>query len=172
MITHIRMRNFKSWKDSGEVKLAPLTGFFGTNSSGKSSLLQMLLLLKQTVGRDEVIFFGDETSLVNLGSFGEVIHGHSKEELLELEFGSKLRNSLTIRTLQSDPYSRSGYSYQPLDIDHFTFDTAIRENSGSLFVEYFSYIIGPEPIEKIKCKDGHLYYGDMNWDDVNAANIY
>ena len=50
MITHIRMKNFKSWKDSSEVALAPLTGFFGTNSSGKSSLLQMLLLLKQTVG--------------------------------------------------------------------------------------------------------------------------
>ena len=43
MITHIRMKNFKSWLDSGEVKLAPLTGFFVTNSSGKSSLLQMLL---------------------------------------------------------------------------------------------------------------------------------
>ena len=42
MITHIRVKNFKSWEDSGEVKLAPLTGFFGTNSSGKSSLLQML----------------------------------------------------------------------------------------------------------------------------------
>ena len=53
MITHIRMKNFKSWKDSGEVELAPLTGFFGTNSSGKSSLLQMLLLLKQTIKRKE-----------------------------------------------------------------------------------------------------------------------
>ena len=69
MITHIRMKNFKSWKDSGKVKLAPLTGFFGTNSSGKSSLLQMLLLLKQTIGTDEILFFGDEDSLVNLGSF-------------------------------------------------------------------------------------------------------
>ena len=37
MITHIRMKNFKSWKDSSKVQLAPLTGFFGTNSSGKSS---------------------------------------------------------------------------------------------------------------------------------------
>ena len=26
-----------------------LTGFFGTNSSGKSSILQFLLMLKQTV---------------------------------------------------------------------------------------------------------------------------
>ena len=38
MITHIQMKNFKSWQDSGQVKLAPLTGFFGTNSSGKNSL--------------------------------------------------------------------------------------------------------------------------------------
>ena len=52
MITHIQMKNFKSWQDSGQVKLAPLTEFFGTNSSGKSSLLQMLLL-KQTIGNDE-----------------------------------------------------------------------------------------------------------------------
>ena len=69
MLTHIRMKNFKSWADSGEVKLAPLTGFFGANSSGKSSLLQMLLLLKQTIGSEKVLFFGDENSLVNLGSF-------------------------------------------------------------------------------------------------------
>lgn len=69
MITHIRVKNFKSWEDSKRVQLAPLTGFFGTNSSGKSSLLQMLLLLKQTVGKNEVLFFGDEKSLVNLGNF-------------------------------------------------------------------------------------------------------
>ena len=42
------MRNFKSWRETGPVRLAPLTGFFGANSSGKSSLLQMLLLLKKT----------------------------------------------------------------------------------------------------------------------------
>ena len=48
MFTKIQMTNFKSWKESGEVRLAPLTAFFGANSSGKSSLLQMLLLIKQT----------------------------------------------------------------------------------------------------------------------------
>ena len=67
MITHIRMKNFKSWQDSKRVELAPLTGFFGTNSSGKSSLLQMLLLLKQTIGSDEVLFFGDENSFGESG---------------------------------------------------------------------------------------------------------
>jgi len=48
MLTFMRAQNFKSWKDTTELRLAPLTGFFGTNSSGKTSLLQVLLLLKQT----------------------------------------------------------------------------------------------------------------------------
>ena len=49
MITELRTQNFKSWKDTGALRFAPLTGFFGANSSGKTSILQALLLLKQTV---------------------------------------------------------------------------------------------------------------------------
>ena len=48
MITNLRAQNFKSWKDTGDLRLAPLTGLFGTNSSGKSSILQVLLMMKQT----------------------------------------------------------------------------------------------------------------------------
>ena len=50
MLDHLRMQNFKSWTDTGEIRLAPLTGLFGVNSSGKSAILQLLLLLKQTAG--------------------------------------------------------------------------------------------------------------------------
>lgn len=34
MLTGLRLRNFKSWADTGEVELRPITGFFGANSSG------------------------------------------------------------------------------------------------------------------------------------------
>ena len=130
MITHIRMKNFKSWADSGEVKLAPLTGFFGTNSSGKSSLLQMLLLLKQTAERkdvEEVIFFGDENSLVNLGNFREVIHDHQSSAELHLQIWCKLSHSFPdrIRT--------------PFQVFHFAFDTVIREEEEKLCIASFQY---------------------------------
>jgi recombinational DNA repair ATPase RecF len=49
MLTSITINNFKSWKAVRDMRLAPFTGLFGTNSSGKTSLLQLLLLLKQTV---------------------------------------------------------------------------------------------------------------------------
>ena len=134
MITHIRMKNFKSWKDSGEVKLAPLTGFFGTNSSGKSSLLQMLLLLKQTIGTDEILFFGNENSLVNLGDFSEVIHGHNMDATLELECGCQLRKPL--------PIDLSVYVEEPWEptIDHFLFSTIVKEENGKPSVQNLRYI--------------------------------
>ena len=49
MITELRAQNFKSWRDTGDLPFAPLTAFFGANSSGKTSILQILLMLKQTV---------------------------------------------------------------------------------------------------------------------------
>ena len=137
MITHIRMKNFKSWQDSGEVKLAPLTGFFGTNSSGKSSLLQMLLLLKQTAERsnpEEVIFWGDESSYVNLGDFREVFHKYSVNEFLVFEFGCSLMEPLILpppNTLQNEIIKTFS----------FTFNTSIQEVYSKNYELHLSYTI-------------------------------
>ena len=78
MITRLRAQNFKSWKDTGDLRIAPLTGLFGTNSSGKTSILQALLVLKQTVDSPDpnrLLSFGDERSALDLGTFVDVIHG-------------------------------------------------------------------------------------------------
>ncbi len=77
MLTELRIQNFKSWRDTGAMRFAPLTGFFGPNSSGKSSILQFLLMLKQTVestDRLQVLNLGGEGSSLNLGAFSEILH--------------------------------------------------------------------------------------------------
>ena len=160
MITHIRMKNFKSWQDSGEVELAPLTGFFGTNSSGKSSLLQMLLLLKQTVGSDEVLFFGGDKSLVNLGNFQEVIHGHKEDTFLELEFGCKLQNPFTVEVPRIDNYNY--ITNFLMEIDSFSFEVAIQGINDIPMVEHICYNVGPDEDLKMKWEDGSLSYGQLN----------
>ena len=79
MLTELRIQNFKSWADTGPMRFAPITGLFGANSSGKTSLLQFLLMLKQTVestDRSRVFNLGDERSLVNLGTFPDILHAH------------------------------------------------------------------------------------------------
>ncbi|MDQ2694924.1 MAG: DUF3696 domain-containing protein [Pseudomonadota bacterium] len=84
MLRSMQGRNFKSWADTGNIRLAPITAFFGANSSGKTSLLQLLLLLKQTVestDRAQVLDLGDERSLVNLGGYQDLIYRHDKNEV-------------------------------------------------------------------------------------------
>ena len=49
MLTQLKLNNFKIWRDTGTMRIAPLTLLLGTNSSGKSSLIQSLLLIRQTV---------------------------------------------------------------------------------------------------------------------------
>lgn len=53
MLTHLKLENFKIWRSTGPLRLAPLTLLLGTNSSGKSSLIQGLLLIRQTVKSDD-----------------------------------------------------------------------------------------------------------------------
>ena len=153
MFTHIRMKNFKAWKDTGKLALAPLTGLFGTNSSGKSSLLQMLLLLKQTIGTEEVIFFGNENSYVNLGDFQEVIHGHKDEELLGLEFACKFPESIKIRISQYGLKSSDEVTF-----DFFNFETAIQKYGNSQTVSRICYDIGGDGNKKIELKGNDIFY--------------
>jgi len=48
-ITRIAVEGFKSIAKRQEIEIAPLTILAGTNSSGKSSIMQPLLMLKQTL---------------------------------------------------------------------------------------------------------------------------
>lgn len=71
----------------------------GTNSSGKSSILQFLLLLKQTknaTDRSLILDFGGPEQLVNLGSFQDLISGHNKDATLAWTIKWDMRTELTI----------------------------------------------------------------------------
>ena len=88
MLTQLQIQNFKGWKDTGLIRMAPITLFFGANSSGKSSLGQFLMLLKQTVesqDRKAVLFAGGRNSAVQLGSFQEMVFGRDLENRVSLQ---------------------------------------------------------------------------------------
>jgi predicted ATPase len=102
MLTSIQIKNFKGWKDSGKVRLAPLTVIFGANSAGKSSLGHLLLALKQTVlstDRRRALHLGDKKSLIDLGTFADCIHGHDLKSSLEFD----LAWQMPVRTRIKDP---------------------------------------------------------------------
>lgn len=86
MLTHLKLENFKIWRTTGPVRLAPLTLLLGTNSSGKSSLIQSLLLIRQTVKGDDTgldLNLGnpDADDTVTMGQFRDLLcrHGAATE---------------------------------------------------------------------------------------------
>lgn len=78
MITEYSLTNFKAFAGEQRVKLKPITLVYGQNSSGKSSLLQSLLLLKQTIESSEnpETLLLPKGNLVDLGGYREFINGH------------------------------------------------------------------------------------------------
>lgn len=78
MATNLKLRNFKSAEDLC-VPLAPLTVLTGLNGSGKSSVLQAIALLKQSVGAgDDLPSLRLRGDLLNLG-LSEDVHFEGAE---------------------------------------------------------------------------------------------
>lgn len=94
MFTELRLRNFKTWRETGAISLKPVTMLLGTNSSGKSTLIQSLLLLKQTVqSSDRTVHLnlgGDEVNdIFNFGCFDDVLYrgpGGQRQFLIGFDF--------------------------------------------------------------------------------------
>jgi predicted ATPase len=76
LFTHLRLRRFKAYRDSGDVALRPLTLVLGANNSGKSSLLHAILLLAQTLddttSRQPLVTSG---AFVDLGGYYDIVWG-------------------------------------------------------------------------------------------------
>ena len=110
MLTHLRIKNFKAWKNTGSIRLAPLTVIFGANSAGKSSLGHLLLALQQTArstDRKRALHLGDASSFIDLGTFKDCLHGHDLAHSLEFEMAWTLPKTMEVR----DPLlAKSRYS--------------------------------------------------------------
>lgn len=98
MLTHLKLENFKIWRTTGPVRLAPLTLLLGTNSSGKSSLIQSLLLIRQTVkgddtGQDLNLGNPDAGDTVTMGQFRDLLcrHGAATESTPANQVGIEFR---------------------------------------------------------------------------------
>lgn len=91
---HLRLERFRVFADSGSFRLAPLSCIVGPNSSGKSSIITALLLLKQSIEQD--IFSSRLSPLAltgpycDLGRFYDVVHDHDEEAQIGFTFSIPL----------------------------------------------------------------------------------
>jgi len=104
LIERITVDGFKSLREV-TIEIKPLTVLIGLNSSGKSSILQLLQTLKQTATEtmSNLFMTGD---LVNLGSFDDVVSKGKRKR--EIEFTVEGRREQFL----DPPFSRvTEYSY-------------------------------------------------------------
>ena len=126
VLSGLIIENFKTFGGVHPIPLAPLTVIYGANSSGKSSILQALLFLKQNVHLNDdpsspVLLDGP---IVDLGGFRQLVHLHQIGNQVTVTplFRSKPVNTGEIQIDGSTPLNGSdliglGYSIS-LDINN------------------------------------------------------
>lgn len=116
--------------------MAPITAFFGNNSSGKSTILQFLLLLKQTIessDRHRVLHTGDQRSYVDLGTFHNIAHNHNIANPIQFSLTWELPQTLKISNPQ-------GTSQDILfEIKTLEFNSKIQIQPDQVYINYFHY---------------------------------
>ncbi len=116
MITKLRIQNFKGWKDTGELPLAPITVLFGGNSSGKSSIGQFLMMLKQTTESNDrtsgLQLGGSQRSIVDMGTWEDMVYGHKSATDLSFELQWNLPHPIVV----NDPIKERNVSGKSLSL--------------------------------------------------------
>lgn len=86
MISKINFKNYKAFK-CGEINLKPITILLGANSVGKSSIMQLILMLQQTViDSSYKSAFRLHGGHVNLGEGKNLVYQQKTENILEVGF--------------------------------------------------------------------------------------
>jgi predicted ATPase len=96
MLSRLKFKNFKSWPEA-DIEFGSITGLFGTNSSGKTSLIQFILLLMQTKdGTDRGISLDLNGTFVNLGVYHDIIHRNDENRVLSWSLAFELPRELSL----------------------------------------------------------------------------
>lgn len=153
MIEFIRIQRFKSLLDAS-FQLGKLNLFTGLNGMGKSSLIQALLLLRQSQERNTLkdkglLLKGD---YVSLGTGKDILSENAEDETIEL-----------VITWENAPPVHFSFSYAPqsdLQPNHHKTDLPLAGKN--LFSMNFQYLsadrVSPKPAYEIS----DYYINDMN----------
>jgi len=145
MLKKLRIQNFKGWEDTASIRMTPITLFFGTNSSGKSSIGQFLMMLKQTVespDRKAVFHPGGKNSAVQLGSYQEMVFHRDPENKISFEYEWTLPSSTKFK----DPNSGQAYTYHQVE---FNAEVGLEDkDQRTLMVNNFQYKLQETDIKK------------------------
>ncbi|SBV92866.1 putative AAA domain protein [uncultured Dysgonomonas sp.] len=155
MLRKFDFRNYKAF-DQGSIELKPITILLGANSSGKSSLLQLLLLFEQTLNTER----GYESALKLNGkytSLGETENIFKNKDLdkklsfaFEIEFDSLheyFRETRNLKRFIERDIDDMHYEFKKIEAKLLTRDYRFRTRTLSSDANFLNYV---KDIKKIK----------------------
>lgn len=163
-----RIRNIKSFEDSGVVELKPITIFVGKNSCGKSSLLRFPAVIAQTFQSNTdspIKFYGQ---MVDYGNYEDVAHKGNNDKIsfsMTYDINVKPFSSVLIRravlrntTLEELRQSRSNPDYREA-----TLQIDIYKEGKNLIVNNVTLIVLGKEIYKISRIKKRAYEFQVNY---------
>lgn len=134
MLSKISLKNFKAFKEA-EIEIKPITILIGPNNSGKSSLLQSIILIQQTLESSNSVL---NTAGKKFGSFNELIYQNADNNEIDFrfDFTDKTYIEFTITARNNKTYVKNflceaglyKYSLQNLTVEDYNSDKNIVDN--------------------------------------------
>jgi predicted ATPase len=164
MLNKLKLTHFKAWEKL-DIDLAPLTLLFGTNSSGKSSILHALLLLKQTAAsydrNQHINFGGNERDYISFGSYRDLVFGHEADERINVELHWQSQQKGEFRT------------HQLIENPHIRYFVRWRQLSDNVVIERLSYETEDSIFLRMERKqDQYSYEAPRGLKDTRGRNPY
>lgn len=103
MIDKLKFQNYKAF-DEGEIEIRPLTFLLGANSSGKSSILHLFLMLEQTISNTDNYNAALKTNghSVSLGEDENLLKDRNHKKQIHLEFGINAKDYIdSVKEMQN-----------------------------------------------------------------------
>lgn len=166
------IKNIKSFRDSTDIELKPITIFVGKNSSGKSSLLRFPVVLSQTFGEEvstPLLLFG---RMLDYGTFDDIVYRHEKGSMeFKLGFGKEVGRFGLKRTFPRNDYFQEVYNEFKFEKCEISFEISIKQRT--LYVKTMELYIDEKRICSLISQNSDKYqweiyqlYHDMDWKPV------
>jgi len=147
LLNKISLKNYKAF-EKAEIELKPITILIGPNNSGKSSLIQSILLIQQTLESGNGVI---NTSAKKFSSFYKLVNQKSNKNEIDfrLDFNDKTYIEFTIKGENDDIYVKNftcsaesfKYSLNDLNIHDYNIENNIIENSKKCILQFNENIL-------------------------------
>ena len=143
MLQSLELENFKAFGERVDIPFAPITLIFGENSAGKSTILQSLYLLKQTLWSRDTgapLLPRVDNGFVDLGSFQEMLFDHDLKRTLSICVETTMNKNYETSQL---PYQENtitiefGFKFSPIEAEVLLDEIGIYDKQSSRCIAQF-----------------------------------